>query len=601
MRLADYVFDFIAGKGVEHVFVVTGGGAMHLNDALGQQPNIRYVCNHHEQACAIAAEGYARVTNRPGVASVTTGPGGTNAITGVLGAWLDSVPMVVISGQVKRETMITRCPELGLRQLGDQEADIVSCVKPITKYAVTVTEKEDIRYHLEKAWHLASTGRPGPVWIDIPLDIQASDIGAPLLLQPFDPPAREEIMPNDSRVTDVCERLAAAKRPVIVAGYGVRLASAVPLFRELVSRMKVPVLTTISGIDLLPSDHPCFFGRPGMLGERPANFIVQNADLILILGTRMSLRILGYSYDTFARHAYKIMVDADPAELAKPTLKIDLPVQCDAGDFLEALSACAPTQWQEKHEWLDYCNRLRVDYPVVTDQHRTRTDYVSSYALAELLSGALKGDEIVVTGNGIAYTSTFQAIRLKQGHRMFANVGCASMGYDLPAATGAAFAGGGREVVCLTGDGSIQMNIQELQTIACYGLPIKLFLLNNDGYLSIKHTQGVFFDQRYVGSHPPSGLHLPDMRKIASAYGIPYYRAHNNAELASLLPEVLGAKGPVLCEVICDPFEAVGPKTASHKLHDGRLVSRPLEDLAPFLDREEFRSRMLIPTLKDES
>ena len=600
MLVADYVFDFIANKGVQHVFVVTGGGAMYLNDALGRQKKIRYVCNLHEQACAMAAEGYARVTNLPGVVSVTTGPGGTNAITGVLGAWLDSIPMLVVSGQVKRETLISRCPDLHLRQLGDQEADIVSCVKPITKYAMTVTAKEDIRFHLEKAWHLATSGRPGPVWIDIPLDIQSADIGDPRALRSFVPePAAVTNLNEQAR--HVCDLLAKAERPVIIAGNGVRLAGAVSQFRDLVSRLRVPVLTTISGIDLLPSDHPYFFGRPGMLGERPANFIMQNADLVLILGTRMNLRILSYAYDTFARGAYKIMVDADAAELAKPTLKIDLPLCCDAGDFLKAVATQIQTPLKSKEKWLDYCRQARSKYPVVTDEHRARTDYVSSYTLAEMLSEALTGDEIIVTGNGIAYTTTCQVIKLKPKHRMFSNIGCASMGYDLPAAIGAAFAGKGREVICMAGDGSIQMNIQELQTLANYKLPVKIFMLNNDGYLSIKQTQSAFFGGHFVGSHPGSGVILPDMQKIVSAYGIPSYRIANHAELAKALPVILKTPGPVFCEIMCDPFEIVGPKSASKKLANGRMVSRPLEDLAPFLDRDEFLSNMIVPPVEEES
>lgn len=598
MLVSDYVFNFLADRGTTHVFVVTGGGAMYLNDALGRQRKIQYVCNLHEQACAIAAEGYARVTNKPGVINVTTGPGGTNAITGVLGAWLDSVPMIIISGQVKRETLISSYPELKLRQLGDQEADIVSCVKPITKYAVTVMSKEDIRFHLEKAWHLATTGRPGPVWIDIPLDIQAADISDPQALRAFKPEPAAAPTVMGEHAQSVHGLLSRSKRPVIIAGYGVRLAGAVPLFRDLATKFKVPVLTTISGIDLIPSDHPYFFGRPGMLGERPANFIMQNADLVLILGARMSLRILSYAYDTFARCAYKVMVDADPAELAKPTLKIDLPICGDVGTFLAAIDGQTCSPLDEKEEWLSYCRQIRDKYPVVTQAHRNRTDYVSSYTLAEMLSDALTGNEIIVTGNGIAYTSTFQAIKLKANHRMFGNVGCASMGYDLPAAIGAAFAGGGRNVICMAGDGSIQMNLQEFQTLVNYKLPVKVIMLNNDGYLSIKQTQTAFFAGHFVGSNPKSGVILPDMQKIAAAYGIPSYRVINHTELAIVLPEVLKMEGPVLCEVICDPLEVVGPKSASRKLADGRMVSSPLEDLAPFLGRDEFKANMIVPPVE---
>lgn len=597
VTVADYVFEFLAQRGIRHVFVVTGGGAMFLNDALGRQTSIKYVCNLHEQACAIAAEGYARVTNLPGVISVTTGPGGTNAITGVLGAWLDSVPMIVISGQVKRETMIASCPQLGLRQLGDQEADIVTLVKPITKYAATVTEPETIRYHLEEAWHQATTGRPGPAWLDIPVDVQSVEIDDLQALPSFT--STVDVAPFDVGLAAdrVAALLSSAKRPVIIAGYGVRLANGVSILRTLTHKLRIPVLTTISGVDLLASDDPFFFGRPGMLGERSANFIMQNADLVLILGTRMCLRILSYGYDTFARHACKVMVDIDPAELAKPTLQIDDRICCDVGEFLCSLDHAVPEPWEKKQKWLDYCCRMRSAYPVVLPEHLNRTDFVSSYALADILSDTLSGNEIIVTGNGIAYTTTFQVIRLKPEHRMFGNVGCASMGYDLPAAIGAAFAGGGREVICLCGDGSIQMNLQELQTVINYQLPIKILMLNNDGYLSIKHTQGSFFEGRYVGSHPASGVILPDMQKIATAYGLPTYRIENNESLKAVLPEVLSLEGPVFCELICDPFEVVGPKSASKRLPDGSMVSSPLEDLAPFLPRDEFLANMIVPTI----
>lgn len=595
MRVADYVFDFVAEKGVQHVFFVSGGGAMHLNDALGKNKKIRYVCNLHEQACAMAAEGYSRITNLPGVINVTTGPGGTNAVTGVLGAWLDSVPMLVLSGQVKRETMISRCPELHLRQLGDQEADIVSVVTPITKYAAVVRDTSEIRWQLEKAWYLATTGRPGPVWLDIPLDVQAAEIINPGALTAFH---AEAPVPFDREtVTSVFERLRTAQRPVIIAGYGVRLASALPTFHRVIEQLKVPVLTTISGVDLLPTDHPYFYGRPGLLGERAANFIMQNADLVIILGTRMSLRILSYAYQTFAREAYRVMVDIDAGELQKPTLKIDLPICMDAGDFLSELHQLG--ELPAKNAWLDYCSDKKRRYPIITEEHRKITGVVSSYLLADAVSNGLKGDEVIVTGNGIAYTSTFQAIRLKPGNRMFANMGCASMGYDLPAAIGAAFAAEGRDVLCFCGDGSIQMNIQELQTIVHYKLPIKILMLNNDGYLSIKHTQHAFFNDHFVGSNPASGVVLPDMQKIAAAYGLPTFHIANTAELYSVLPKVLATPGPVFCEFVCDPFESVGPKSASRKLPDGRMVSSPLEDLFPFLDRKEFFDNMIVKPLDE--
>lgn len=599
MRVADYIFKTLADRGVKHVFLVTGGGAMHLNDALGREKRIKYVCNLHEQACAMAAEGYARISGMPGVVSVTTGPGGTNAVTGVAGAWLDSVPMLVVSGQIKRATCTASFPELHLRQLGDQELNIVDVVRPITKYAVMLKDPADIRYELEKAWHLCRSGRPGPVWLDVPLDIQASEID-PAGLRPYDgkdggdlPPPRTE------ELAEAIAHLTAAKRPAIIAGSGIRHAGAVGDLLRFAEKRQIPVLTSISGIDLIASDHPLFFGRPGILGERCANFIMQNADLLLVLGTRMGIRIIGYAYDKVARGAYKIMVDADPAELAKPTFRPDLGIHADAGEFLRAAEKTCPAS-AGAPDWLAYCRGLKARYPVVTAEHRARTDYVSSYVLPELIAQVCADDAIVVTGNGTAYTSTFQAIPLKRGMRMFANEACAAMGYGLPAAIGAAFAGGGREVICLTGDGSLQMNLQELQTVKLHHLPLKLFVYNNGGYLSIKLTQKSFFGGNFVGSEAGSGIVLPDLGKLAGAYGLPFFRLKNNADAAAQLPAILSVPGPAVIEVMTDPMEVLGPKAASKRLPDGSMVSAPLEDLAPFLPREEFRSNMIIPPVNED-
>ena len=600
MTTAEYIFKYLADKGVRHVFLVTGGGAMFLNDALGKEKRLKYVCNLHEQACAIAAEGYARVTGTPGVVSVTTGPGGTNAVTGVAGAWLDSIPMLIISGQVKCENCMTFYPELTLRQLGDQELNIIDVVRPITKYAAMIRKPEDIRFELEKAWYLCQNGRPGPVWLDIPLDIQSSVIDASQL-RGYVP--EQEILPpevTDTQIAEIVEKIKNAKRPVIVAGNGVRCGKAVSLLREFAEKHNVPFLTSISGIDLIESEHPLFFGRPGILGERSANFIMQNSDFLLVLGTRMGLRIIGYAYEKTARAAFKVMVDADAGELQKPTFKPDIPVHADAGDFLKKLLPAVPQDWRSSQDWLDYCRRLKNQYPVVTDEHRSRTDYVSTYAFAELIGKKCAGNAVVVTGNGVAYTSTFQAIPIQKNMRVFANQGCASMGYGLPAAIGAAFAGEGKEVICLTGDGSLQMNIQELQTIKNYDLLLKLFVYNNGGYLSIKLTQKAFFNGNFVGSEAGSGIVLPDLEKLAAAYGLPFRRFRNNAEAEKYLPGVLSHSGPVIVEVMTDPFEVLSPKAASKQLSDGRIVSAPLEDLSPFLPRDEFFANMFIPPVEEE-
>ena len=591
MRVADYIWKTLADLGTRHVFLVTGGGAMHLDDALGRETRIRYVCNLHEQACAMAAEGYARQAGRPGVVCVTTGPGGTNALTGVMGAWLDSVPMVVVSGQIKRATMITSCPDLKLRQLGDQEYNIVDAVRPMTKMAKTVMAVEEVAETLATAWRICQEGRPGPVWIDVPLDIQAAQMPetAPAAVAP----ARADgPVPN---LAAALELLKTSRRPAVVVGSGLRNAKAADLFLQAAEAWRIPVLTSISGVDLIPSDHPLFFGRPGILGERPANFILQNADLLLVLGTRMGLRIIGYAHDKLARAATRVMVDVDEAELRKPTFRVDVPVHADAGDFLRAALAELPAL-PAREDWLAYCRRVKVRYPVVLPAHRARTDYVSSYVLPEAVVRHAPADLTVVTSNGIAYTSTFQAIPIRTGMRMFSNEACASMGYGLPAAIGAAFAGGpDRTVACFEGDGSIQMNLQELQTLVTYRLPVKLFVYNNDGYLSIKTTQRSFFGGFFVGSEPGSGVKLPSIEKLAAAYGLPYFRLANNQELDVKLREIFGTEGPVLVEVMLDPFEELGPKAASRKLPDGRMVSAPLEDMAPFLPREELAENMLIP------
>ena len=590
MRVADYIFQFLADHGVRHVFLVTGGGAMFLNDALGKEKRIRYICNLHEQACAMAAEGYARVSGKPGVISVTTGPGGTNALTGVAGAWLDSVPMLILSGQVKTSTTVSACPELHLRQLGDQELNIVDVVRPITKYAKMITDPAEIAGELQKAWHICQEGRPGPVWLDIPLNVQSASMPAAGSDESF---TGSSLPAVDERITDqLAEKLLQAERPVFLVGGGVRNSGMAEKFVSLAEQWNVPVLTGISGIDLIASDHPLFYGRPGILGERCANFIMQNSDLLVVIGSRMGIRQIGYAFGSIAPDAYKVMVDADEGELNKPTFPVDLKIHASAGEFLRSLSRRLP-YLPEKALWLSYCRKVRTRFPVILEEHRNRKDYVSSYVLPEILSRYCPDDTIVVTGNGCAYTSTFQTLPVKKGMRVFANQGCASMGYGLPAAFGAAFAGEGRTVCCITGDGSIQMNLQELQSVVTCQIPLKIFVYNNNGYLSIKLTQNSFFKGAFMGSEPGSGVVLPDLEKIAAAYGIKYYRLRNNQEADEKMPEILAEKNAVLAEVMTDPMEVLGPKASSRQLPDGSIVSAPLEDLAPFLDREEFEKWMV--------
>jgi acetolactate synthase I/II/III large subunit len=474
MKLSDYIVGQFADWGVRHIFLVTGGGAMHLNDSIGRESRIQYVCNHHEQASAMAAEGYARVSGQPGVLNVTTGPGGINALNGVFGAWTDSIPLLVISGQVKRETCMRSQGITGLRQLGDQEADIIAMVAGITKYAVLVDDPLTIRYHLERAWHLVQSGRPGPCWLDIPVDVQAASI-EPSSLRGYDPAADEHIQDNtagdpsklDSQCQEVLDRLRKAKRPVILAGTGVRAARAVAEFDKLIHQLGIPV-TTAWTHDLIATDDPLFCGRQGTIGDRAGNFTVQNADLLLILGSRLNIRQTSYNWQSFARRAFKIQVDIDPAEFRKPTVQPDMAIHADLKRFLPALLKQYDAQRNspaQHAEWLAWCRERVQRYPVVQAKQRQPGPPLNPYHFIEQLSAKLGDDDVIICGNATACIVPFQTMRLKKGQRLISNSGSASMGYDLPAAIGAAFARPGKRVICLAGDGSIQMNVQELQTV----------------------------------------------------------------------------------------------------------------------------------------
>ncbi len=599
IRLADYVAQTLAARGVRHLFLVTGGGAMHLNDAFGRCEQLRYVCCHHEQACAMAAEGYARVTNQIGVVNVTSGPGGINALNGVFGAWTDSIPMLVISGQMKRETLLATNGLTGkLRQLGDQEADVIQMVKGITKHAQLITDPATIRYHLEKALFLATHGRPGPCWLDVPVDVQAAmvDPDSMLAYDPIVDTIQWDLAALRKQAAEVVQRLLAAKRPVILGGTGVRLAGAVEPFRQLAERLNIPV-TTAWTHDLIPSDHPLYCGRQGTIGTRPGNFTVQNSDFVLILGSRMCIRQISYNWGSFARAAFKVQVDVDAAELAKPTFRADLPVHSDTRLFLELLLAQLPAALPPlplHAEWLKWCRERLERYPGVLPKQRTaEPGTINQYHFVELLFAASRPGDIFVCGDASACITPFQAGLLKPGQRLFSNSGCASMGYDLPAAIGAAFAAPQQRVICLAGDGSLQMNIQELATVAHHRLPIKLFVLCNGGYLSIRSTQKAFF-KLLVGEGPESGVSFPDFVKLAGAYGLPARRL-DPTRASEDIAEILAAPGPQVVVVELDRTQSFEPKLSSRRLPDGRMVTAPLEDMAPFLERDEFRSNMLIP------
>jgi acetolactate synthase-1/2/3 large subunit len=597
MRLADYVVQRLVAHGVRHVFLVTGGGAMHLNDAFGRNPDLAKICCHHEQACAIAAESYFRVSHRLAAVNVTTGPGATNAITGVYGAYVDSMGMIVISGQVKTETTL-QSAAVPLRQLGDQEVDIVTMVRSITKYAVMVTDPGSIRYHLERALHLALQGRPGPCWLDIPINVQAAKID-PDKLRAYDPSEDAptyETADLPAAVDEVMRRLAEAKRPVIYAGSGIRLSKEDKRFVAWADRMGIPVVTAWNSNDLLPDSSPVYAGRPGTVGTRAGNFTVQNADVLLVLGCRLNIRLISYNWENFAREAFKIIVDIDAAELKKPTVKPDLPIHADLAQFLPLLDK-KTFDWKPRHaDWLAWCKERLTRFPVMLPEYREGSGPVNPYHFVEVLFDALGENEITVCADGTACVVAFQAAAIKPGQRLFHNSGAAPMGYDLPAAVGAAFARPeAQRIICLAGDGSIMMNLQELQTIAGHRLSIKVFVLNNSGYHSIRQTQAAYFPDNIVGCGNDSGLSFPRFDKIAAAFDFAFVRCATQSEVAARVTEALAAEGPVLCEVMLDLRQPFAPKLASRRLEDGRMVSSPLEDMAPFLSRNELRANMIVP------
>jgi acetolactate synthase-1/2/3 large subunit len=597
-KVADYVASFLAEHGVRVVFAVTGGGAMHLNDSLGFHPDLQCVFVHHEQAASMAAEGYARVTELPAAVNVTTGPGAINALNGVFGAYTDSIPMIVLSGQVKRETLLACNPVPGLRQLGDQEIDAVAMVSSIVKYVALVKDPQSIRYHLEKALHLATTGRKGPVWLDIPIDVQASKVDVSSL--PGYTPEPAELPPSGAMLQKQCRevlrRLRAAERPSILVGTGIRRAGALDVFRRVAHKLGIPVATAWTAIDVLGSDDPVYCGRPGTVGDRPGNFTVQNSDVLLVVGCRLAIRQISYNWQSFARAAYKIMVDVDEAELRKPMMIPDLPVQADAKAFFEELERQidAGEGAGDHVEWLQWCKERVARYPVVRAEQREIHDReINPYHFIDRLFAHLEPDDVVACGNATACVVTFQAAVVKEGQRIFANAGSASMGYDLPASIGAAVALGGGRVICLAGDGSLQMNIQELQTVVHHKLPIKIFVLNNDGYLSCRLTQSNFF-KRLAGEGPSNGVSFPDTVKIGTAYGLKAFRAEG-ADFEKTIVQALTEDGPVICDVILDPKQGFEPKLSARQLPDGRIISPALEDLAPFLPPEELKENLLIP------
>ena len=592
IKVSDYIIRRLEETGSSHMFMLPGGGAMHLNDSLGKSKKIRFVCCQNEQGAAIAAEAYARVSGTPGLLMVTTGPGGTNALTGVAGAFIESTPMIVISGQVKRLDMIRG---QGIRQQGMQELDIVSVVKPITKYAALVDEPQLVRYHLERAVYEATHGRKGPVWLDIPLDVQATVIETDGLTgyQPFEVP-----LPDPERAAlRVIEALNRSERPVLLAGNGIRLADGIEAFHELEQLLGIPVLTTWNGIDLTDEEDPLWFGRPGGLGHRYANLIQQNSDFFLSIGARMNLLQTGYNFEGFAREAVRVMVDIDEQELHKVNVRPDIAVCADAKCFIETLLRLRDRiQPKDRGAWLGYAARMKARYPIVLPEYREQKEPVNTYCLIETISEQMTPEDIYVSGSsGSCIDISMQTFRVKKGQRVFCTKGLASMGYGLPSAIGACLAGGMRRTVGVNGDGGFVMNIQELETIRRLQLPVKLFVLCNHGYGAIQATQTNVFDRHFVACNPESGLTLPDIRRVAEAYGIRTFRITKNDELSETVRAVLEADGPVICEVQTPITLTARPKQVSYRRSDGQMESLPLEFMNPPLPEEELRGDMIIP------
>ena len=629
IRLADYVADFLVDHGISDCFMVVGGGAMHLNDALGHKEGLKCTFTHHEQGAAIAAEAYARINNKMAALSVTTGPGGTNAITGVLGGWLDSVPMFVISGQVRYDTTARYMEQftngIPMRAVGDQEYDITKSVSSMCKYAVMIEDPKNIRYCLEKAYHLAMAGRRGPVWLDIPLNYQGMIIETDDL-KGYDPlhdylsvedasdnssnEAAPEIDVSDvvasNKVAvflEVLDRIKNSKRPVLYAGNGIRLSEGYPEFRKLVELLGIPVVTCWDSIDVIPDENPLYVGRGGIMGDRPGNFAVQNSDLILAIGNRLSIRQVGYTWDKWAEKAFVIDVDVDPAELMKKTIHVELPVCMDAKVFMSGMIECIEKDASrdekplfQDEDWLKHCADWKKNYPVTLPKHWEENGSTANvYAFIKYLSESLPENRLTVVSNGSACVVGSHNYVIKEGTRFIINSGVASMGYGLPAAIGACIADGRQETICIEGDGSIMMNLQELQTVLTNKLPIKLFLINNNGYHSIRQTQNnVFAGHSKVGIGPESNdLEFPDFGKIAEAFGYKYFAAHSNEEMKTLVDKVLSMDGPVFAEVFVSTDQVFEPKSGTKRLEDGTLVSPPLQDLAPYLPREEVEKNML--------
>lgn len=587
IKVSDYIIQRLE-KEVKHIFTIPGGGCIHLVDSLGKS-NIEVVANLHEQGSGICAEAYSQYTSNLGVALVTTGPGGTNVITPITSAWLDSLPLLVLAGQVQKKDMVSH---RSIRQLGFQEVNLVRMTQGITKYSVSIMNADDVPYHLEKALHLAKTGRPGPVVLEIPLDIQSSYIDDNA--RTFSPP----VFSSSYNVDGIIHAINNAERPIILAGNGVRLSGALDEFLQLIDKTKIPVLLTWKALDFLPENHELFVGRPGGVASRGANFNQQNSDLIICLGARLDHGQIAYQSKFFAHNAKKIIVDVDVNEIHKLGIDIEYKVDLDCKIFLNELLTKINDIYIDTSKWLTHCKKTYKKYPICLPEYYKQKDFVNNYVFIEELSKHLPENSLIVPGSsGACSEVTMQAIKIKPGTRIFNSEGLGSMGFGIPAAIGACLAADKQETICIDGDGGFVMNMQELELVNRYKLPIKFFVLNNDGYGSIKTTQTNHFGGRLVASDPSSGLTLPDISKIADAFDIPHVKIFDNDMLCHLMEKILNTDGPLMIEVMIDPNHRTAPKASVYKTKDGLFATRPMEDLAPFLSREEFESEMLVPII----
>lgn len=597
IRVADYIAHFISDRlGLKDIFMLSGAGSMHLTDGVACNPKLRAICVHHEQSASMALEAYARTNNNFGVGYFSTGPAALNALTGLGGAWQDTVPCLFISGQVKRSTCTHTEGVGGLRQFGVQELDIIPVVTSLCKYAVHLTQPEMVRYELEKAVSIAKSGRPGPVWIDIPMDVQSA------LIDPNNLPtytaSEEAPIATDVVLDELRDLIMKAERPVIIAGRGIRLSGAQEVLQTLATEFNIPVVTPYLGIDNLRHDLDIYIGKTGVKGDRPANFTMQNSDLILAVGTSLHISVVGYEYEQFARAAKKVVIDIDLTSHRKRTIKIDRLIESDAKVALQGLlTRLRDSKFKSiSNPWLQRCVTWKKKYPVCLPEYEKTVGEINVYTFMDRLSALAKEGDAFIGDAGSAIYAVSQGLILRHDNqRYIPSSAMATMGYTVPAALGVSAALGDKRVMAITGDGSLQQNIQELQTILHYKLPIKLFIWNNDGYLSIRASQKNYFEERYIGEGARSGVTIPDTLKICEAYGLPAARVSEVRDLDAAIQKALDHEGPYVLEIITPPEQPIIPTVSSRVNSDGSMTSRPLEDMAPFLDREEYRNNLLIP------